>query len=215
MASDTSGKLTIEELDVITHLRLFRPILESINKKLGADADKDDSILCMVKNLQPLVSLVDSINLQVQDIVSTQRDIMERVQAIRQTLGSLGTPTLQIQFEGESPMAPGQMSDTQTIQATAIETDAAGSPVTIDPANAAWGIDDPSIASLTQNSDGSATFKALKPGTATISLTDKGTNAAGTNTLTVTSAGPNQLTISFGNPQDSTPPAPAPAPAGQ
>jgi hypothetical protein len=184
--------------------------LEQINHKLSED------ILKRVKDLdedlgefrRSMTGLATSD--QVNQIVSTQQDMLT---ALREIAVTLGVKTeLQIQFEGELPMAPGQMSDTQTLQATAIETDAAGQPVTIDPVNAAWGIDDPSIASLAQNADGSATFKGLKPGTATISLTDKATNAAGTNTLTVSGQGPNALTISFGSPQDPTPPAPPPSP---
>jgi hypothetical protein len=189
--------------------------LEQIHQAISADSDSDENLL---KRMRGLDQDVDELKQtmsgyattdQVNKIMSTQRDVLTALRLIASTLGV--KEVLQIQFEGELPMAPGQMSDTQTIQATAIETDAAGQPVTIDPANAAWGIDDSSIASLTQNPDGSATFKALKPGNATISLTDKATGAAGTNTLTVTSSGPNTLTISFGDPQSPTPPAPAPA----
>jgi hypothetical protein len=196
---DTNKKLTADmKMSAMDYLK-------QLSQAVGADADSDSDVMQRVTNLEE----------QVNKIMSTQRDVLTMLRLIAVTLGV--KTELQIQFEGEQAMTPGQMSDTQTIQATAIETDAAGNPVTIDPANAAWGIDDSSIASLTQNPDGSATFKALKPGTATISLTDKATGAAGTNTLSVTSAGPNTLTISFGDPQQPTPPAPepAPTPAGQ
>lgn len=189
---DTNKKLTSPTMSAMDYL-------QQLSQAVGADSGSDVDIMQKVTDLSE----------KVDKIMSTQRDVLTALRLIAETLGV--KEVLQIQFEGELPMAPGSMSDTQTIQATAIETDAAGQPVTIDPANAAWGIDDSSIASLTQNPDGSATFKALKPGNATISLTDKATGAAGTNTLTVTSSGPNTLVISFGDPQQPTPPAPAPA----
>jgi len=110
--------------------------------------------------------------------------------------------SMELQFQGEDIGMPGQETDTQTIPCTAIETDAAGNPVQLNPASVTWTIDDPTIAQLTQNSDGSATFKALKEGTANVSCTDTSVtpNVVGTDTLTVTAGPANKLVLQFGTP---------------
>lgn len=199
-----------DEMSVMDHLRKTSPLIQKIDEKLGEDADKDTSILGRVKEIdkdveevrQDIVGLATQAQLQALDdkftqFMSTQLDMMRAIQA------TLGVPSnkLQIQFEGETPGMPGQETDTQTIPATAIETDAAGNPVTLNPASVSWALDDQSIASMTQNPDGSATFKALKPGTANITVTDSSQTppAVGTDTLTVTSSGPNKLSIQFGS----------------
>lgn len=113
----------------------------------------------------------------------------------------IARPTkMQLQFKGELPDMPGTESDTQTIPCSAVETDAAGNPVTLNPANVVWAIDDPTIATLTQNTDGSATFKALKVGTANVSCTDNSTTPplVGTDTLTVTAGPAASLVLQFG-----------------
>jgi hypothetical protein len=63
-----------------------------------------------------------------------------------------------------------------------------------------WAIDDPTVAALTQNADGSATFKALKVGTANVSCTDNGVTPplVGTDTLTVTGGPASTLVLQFG-----------------
>lgn len=95
---------------------------------------------------------------------------------------------------------PGTESDIQTIPCAAVETDAAGDPVTLNPANVVWAIDNPAIASLTQNPDGSATFKALAVGTANVTCTDNSETPplVGTDTLTVTAGPANKLVLQFG-----------------
>jgi len=97
-------------------------------------------------------------------------------------------------------MSPGTETDLQTIQASAIETDAADNPVTIDPANAVWGIEDPTIATPIPNADGSCAYKALKVGVTNVTLTDTATSTVGTEVLTVTAHPtlPNKLVIKFG-----------------
>jgi hypothetical protein len=116
---------------------------------------------------------------------------------------------MHLQFEGSSPDMPGQEQDNQTIPCSAIETDADGNPVTLNPANVTWAIDDPTVAALTQNPDGSASFKALKVGGPTnISCTDNGVTPplVGTNTLTVVASTKTAtaMALVFGDPQAST-----------
>jgi hypothetical protein len=105
-------------------------------------------------------------------------------------------------------MSPAKETDTQTIPCTEVETDAAGNPVTLNPANVTWSIDDPTIATLTQNADGSATFKAVKavppavnPRTANVKCTDTVTGAVGTDTLEVDDSAtqPGKMTLVFGS----------------
>lgn len=106
-------------------------------------------------------------------------------------------------------MSPAKETDTQTIPCSEIETDAQGNPVTLNPANVLWKIDDPTIATLTQNSDGSATFKAVKPvapaknpRTANVSCTDTVTGVVGTDTLEVDDSPtqPGKMVLTFGSP---------------
>jgi hypothetical protein len=110
--------------------------------------------------------------------------------------------------KGETQM-PGQETDTQTIPCSEIETDADGNPVTLDPTAVQWAIDDPTIATLVQNADGSATFQAVKavppavnPRTANVSCTDTKTGVVGTDTLTVTDSPtrPGKMVLTFGTP---------------
>lgn len=95
---------------------------------------------------------------------------------------------------------PAQMTDTQSIGATISETDAAGQPVTIDPAQVVWTVNDPSIAQLTQNPDGSATFKALAVGSTGVGVTDNSNGLSAQDTLTVTAGAATSLVIAFGQP---------------
>lgn len=100
-------------------------------------------------------------------------------------------------------------TDVQTIPCTALETDADGNPVVLNPANVSWAIEDPSIAQVTQNTDGTATFKALKVGGPTVvSCTDNAQTPplVGTNTLEIVASTktPTNLALVFGDPQAST-----------
>lgn len=99
----------------------------------------------------------------------------------------------------------GSETDIQTIPCTEVETDADGNAVTLNPANVTWAIDDVTIATMTQNSDGSATFQAVKPvppatnpRTANITCTDTVTGVVGTGTLTVTTAPGGNMVLTFG-----------------
>ena len=107
----------------------------------------------------------------------------------------------------------GKETDVQTIPCSAIETDADGNPVTLNPANVVWAIDNlpdgTSIASLVQNADGSAAFKAAKVGgPVNINCTDNGVTPplVGTNTLEVVASTktPTSMALVFGDPQAST-----------
>jgi len=104
---------------------------------------------------------------------------------------------------------PGKETDTQTIPCTEMETDGAGNPVTLDPTSVVWAISDSTVAQLTQNPDGSATFKAVKPvppavnpRTATVTCTDTKTGVVGTDTLEVDDSPtqPGKMTLTFGTP---------------
>lgn len=120
---------------------------------------------------------------------------------------------MDLQFgEGEPGMA-GQEKDNQTIPCTAIETDADGNPVTLNPVNVTWNIDalpdGTQVAELTQNADGSASFKALKVGgPVNVSCTDNGVTPplVGTNTLEVIASvkTPTSMALVFGDPQAAT-----------
>src|SRR2546430_2761532 len=95
---------------------------------------------------------------------------------------------------------PGQMTDSQSIVASIGETDAAGQPVTFDPTKVTWTVGDATIASLTQNPDGSATFKALAVGTTPVGVTDSGSGLSAQDTLTVTAGAATTLNIAFAPP---------------
>ena len=95
---------------------------------------------------------------------------------------------------------PAQLTDTQSIPASISETDAAGQIVTINPATVTWTVNDPSIVALTQNSDGSATFKALAVGTSGVGVTDSSNGLSAQDTLTVTAGAATALVIAFGTP---------------
>jgi len=96
---------------------------------------------------------------------------------------------------------PAQLTDTQSIPATISETDAAGQPVTINPATVTWTVNDPTVVTLTQNADGSATFKAEKVGTTGVGVTDSSNGLSAQDTLTVTAGAATALVIAFGTPQ--------------
>ena len=107
---------------------------------------------------------------------------------------------IEITFKGAKPGMPGQMTDTQSISATISETDAAGQPVTITPSTVTWSVGDATIAALTQNADGSATFKALAVGTTSVAVTDSSNGLSAQDTLTVTAGAATSLVIKFGTP---------------
>ena len=112
-------------------------------------------------------------------------------------------------------MAPtsGKETDKQTIPCSAIETDADGNPVTLDPKNVVWAIDalpdGSAVATLTQNADGSASFAAVKVGgPVNISCTDNSQTPplVGTNTLEVVASvkTPTSMALVFGDPAAAT-----------
>lgn len=143
-----------------------------------------------------------SIEKQILKQVQANALMLDRIIAYdQQILKYLTQPVkMQLQFKGEQPGMPGQETDTQTIPCSALETDAAGQPVTLNPASVTWSIADPTVATLTQNVDGSATFKALKVGATTVSCTDTSVtpNLVGTDTLTVTAGPASTLVLQFG-----------------
>lgn len=107
---------------------------------------------------------------------------------------------LTITFTGGLPNMPGTMTDTQSIGASIAEQDGAGQPVTFDPAQITWTVGDPTIVALTQNPDGSASFKALAVGTTQVSVADAVSGLSAQDTLTVTAGAATALVIKFGTP---------------
>jgi hypothetical protein len=102
---------------------------------------------------------------------------------------------------------PLQMTDIQSVSATVSEVDAAGNPVPLDlTANTvAWTVSDPTILTLTQNPDGSASIKAAgKLGASQVAVSATPT-AGGTalnvqDTITVVNSAATGLAIQFGTP---------------
>jgi hypothetical protein len=75
--------------------------------------------------------------------------------------------------------------ETRTIACSEVESDVHGNPVSLEPANVLWAISDHSVVELTQRSDGTATFTALKPGRVNFTCTDKKTGEIGSGMLEV------------------------------
>jgi hypothetical protein len=111
-----------------------------------------------------------------------------------------------LQFDNQEPNMPGKASDKQTISCSAIETDDKGQPVTIDPANAQWSVDDTAVATVVTNpADGSGDFTAHAAGTTVVHLKDTATGAEGTNSLEIThDARSNTFAFVWGDPKDAT-----------
>lgn len=108
---------------------------------------------------------------------------------------------LTIQFRNDKgEIMPGQMTDVQSLTASIDEVDADQQPVTIDPTKITWTIGDPTVATLTPNPDGSATFKALKVGSTPVGAADSSNGLAGQDTLTITSGPATTLVLKFGTP---------------
>ena len=114
---------------------------------------------------------------------------------------------LNSQMREELQNMSGKETDTQTVACSEVETDGAGNLVTLNPANVVWAIDDSTIATLTQNADGSATFKAVKPvapavnpRTANVTCTDTVTSVVGADTLEVDDSPtqPGKMVLTFG-----------------
>jgi hypothetical protein len=185
-----------KEIDVLTHLRNQLQILQKLENKINDTVNS---------KLNSIEEDIEELTNEVNAIKINQSEVLIGIKTIISTLGTPQLePVLQIQFGGDTTMAGGNISKGQTIAASGIETDAFGKPVTIDPANATWSIDDATIASFVQNADGSATFTPLATGSTIVRLTDNATSTVGTNTLTV-SGGPDVLTLTFGDPQAATP----------
>jgi hypothetical protein len=185
-----------KEIDVLTHLRNQLQILQKLENKINDTVNS---------KLNSIEEDIEELTNEVNAIKINQSEVLIGIKTIISTLGTPQLePVLQIQFGGDTTMAGGNISKGQTIAASGIETDAFGKPVTIDPKNSSWSIDDSTIASFVQNADGSATFTPLATGSTIVRLTDNATSTVGTNTLTV-SGGPDVLTLTFGDPQAATP----------
>lgn len=157
----------------------------------GAVIDTKQRLITLEKDVKDLAQDFKTVNKKL-DVLN------EKLDHIYALLQQMSPKVMHIQFKGEEPDMPGTETDIQTIPATAFETDAAGAPLTLNPANVTWAIADPTIATLTQNADGSATFKALKPGDTTVTCTDNLAGITGSDTLTVTTSAATGLAITFG-----------------
>jgi len=133
-----------------------------------------------------LVEMLEIIAGELSQLVSIENRLSSEVHQVRLLLTPVRAVKMELQFKGQGVGMPGTESDVQTIPCAAIETDAGGNPVTLNPANVLWAVQDSTIATLTQNADGSATFKALKPGTTDVTCTDNSQTPplVGTDTLT-------------------------------
>jgi hypothetical protein len=156
-------------------------------------------------------------------------EILAELEAIRNLLTPKVPTAMSLKFgqpvpttpKGDSTMStspvPGVETDVQTIPCSALETDDDGNPVTLNPANVTWSItpgdDGIVVASVSQQPDGSAQFKALAVGgPAVVSCVDNGsklpdgTFVTGTNTLTVNKSTKtaSKMALLFGDPQAAT-----------
>lgn len=159
---------------------------------------------------------------QERQVVPELKSIVGLLTSIKELLtpSAAGVPTeMKLKFGQGDPDMAGQETDVQTIPCSAIETDADGNPVTLNPATATWEIDalpdGSALATILQNSDdpsipaGSVKFKALKVGgPVNISCTDSSVTPplVGTNTLQVVSSTktPSSMALVFGDPQAAT-----------
>jgi hypothetical protein len=93
------------------------------------------------------------------------------------------------------------LSPTAGALGTPVETKADGTTFTYDPTQIQWSVQDPTIVSFVQNSDGSAQFKPLAVGSTQVGVVDKATSASKTITATVTpgTGTGNVMDITFSN----------------
>lgn len=181
----------------LTYLRLLQNQLNRIEKKVDGIVLSERAIL---------------------DSQTTTNDILDDLVKEVTLLNTPKPVKIIITFHGGNPKMPGQMTDVQTISATIDEVDAAGQPVNFDPTNVSWTVGDSTVATLTQNADGSATFTAVKPGTTPVGVSDKSNGLSAQDTITVTADAATSLVIKFGTPTNAvssasvTPVTPAPTP---
>ena len=168
---------------------------------LGAVIDTKQRLIIIDKQLKDLAADAKKKDIQLNVL-------NDKLDHIYQLLQALSPKVMHIQFQGEQPDMPGTETDIQTIPATAFETDAAGAQLQLNPANVTWAIEDPTIAEMTQNADGSATFRALKPGVTNVTCTDNLAGITGSDTLTVTTSAATGLVLQFGTPVDQAPATP-------
>jgi hypothetical protein len=172
------------------------------------DIDRDvDKLSTRTKHLEEQYEvLIKAQSVIARSQVAVQAAVNKTADQVQQILDFLQPSQrpvkMQLQFQGGELNMPGKETDTQTIPCSAMETDAAGQPVSLDPASVTWAIDNAAIASLVQNADGSATFKALSVGTANVTCTDNSVTPplVGADTLTVTAGVAIALALNFGAP---------------
>lgn len=110
--------------------------------------------------------------------------------------------TITLNLSGENIVNVGQI-----VLATASEKDANGLNVPIVPANLQYTFDNPQVATISPNPDGTATITAIAPGTGNALVTDTkfgltSTPVSVTVEQVVTPGQPTMLTLTLGTPQD-------------
>lgn len=98
-----------------------------------------------------------------------------------------------------------QITDVQSVSASVTEVDAKGNPVGLDAnATVAWSVSDPTILTLTQNPDKSASIVATGPlgsSQVAVSVTNPdGSTLNAQDTVTVVASAATGLAIQFGTP---------------
>lgn len=110
--------------------------------------------------------------------------------------------SIRIAFEGV--VMPVSLLVGQSVIATATEADTTGANVPIaNPGSLSWTTSDPTIATSTTNTDGTATFAAVAAGSASVTVTDASNGLTTSDTITVTAVAPvaTSIAITFGTPQ--------------
>ena len=118
--------------------------------------------------------------------------------------------SISIHFKGFKRNMPVSITSTQNVTASIAEDDANGNSVAFIPGNIKWTTQDPTIATVVENNDGSATFTGLKVGTTQVTVTDTSNSLSAQDVLTVTAAAATSLVIKFGTPVQDVPATGAP-----
>lgn len=204
-----SGWLSSEEAMILSGLRDLRPLLHNIATKLERIDEREER--CCKETRHGLAQLKEELAAQAVQIAAALVILQGLTPPQGKMAITFGKPQPNSTIsEGETDMGTGSganLTDSQNVAATEVETDADGNPVTLNATDVAWAIDDPTIATLVQNPDGSATFTAVKPvppatnpRTANVTCTDNVTGVVGANTLTVTTSPGGSMVITFGPP---------------
>ena len=184
-------------------------------ERLHADRNIRDLLKQLVTSNQQIAAAMPVFVAELQQLVVAQNNINAVLTKIQQELltpqHAVGLEITWFDGNGKPIFRgngmPVQLTDIQSVSATVSEVDAVGNPVPLDTTanTVAWAVSDSTILTLTQNPDGSASFKAAgKIGSCqvTVSVTP---NAGGTalnaqDTVNVVASAATGLAIQFGTP---------------